>query len=72
MNLNANGIFSDELNPVEKMIWTGQPQQGLLFRSSDIFVIPFNLFFCGFVIFWEIFAVVHIIKNGSPSFIVAV
>jgi hypothetical protein len=62
MNLIANGIFSNELNPGEKMIWTGQPQQSLLLRSSDIFVIPFNLFFCGFAIFWEIFAVVLIIK----------
>jgi hypothetical protein len=62
MNLIANGIFSDELYPGEKMIGTGQPQQGLLFRSSDIFVIPFNLFFCCFAIFWELFAVVLINK----------
>jgi len=53
------------------MIWTGQPQQGLLFKSSDIFVIPFNLFFCGFALFWEILAVVLIIKKGQPSFLVA-
>jgi hypothetical protein len=37
----------------EKIIWWGQPAQGLLLTSRDWFLVPFSLLFAGFAIFWE-------------------
>ena len=37
----------------ERMVWWGQPAQGLLFTSKDWFMVPFSLMFLGFSVFWE-------------------
>ena len=37
----------------EKIVWWGQPAQGLLFTSKDWFMVPFSLMFAGFAVFWE-------------------
>ena len=37
----------------EKIIWWGQPAQGLLFTSRDWLQVPFSLMFAGFSVFWE-------------------
>jgi Bacterial PH domain len=49
--------LGSDLSSNEKLIWTGRPKTGIVFRSSDAFLIPFSLLWCGFAIFWESTAV---------------
>ena len=64
MENNITNIFRDELNPYERIVWQGQPQQGFLLRSSDAFAIPFSLLWCGFALFWEW----SVVSGGAPFF----
>ena len=52
------------LHPGENLLWTGRPGKGHLLRKEDIFLIPFSLIWCGFVVFWEYTA----LKSGAPVF----
>lgn len=54
-----------ELAPGEQLLWSGMPAQGLRFRASDAFMIPFSLLWGGFAFFWE-FMVVS--QKGGPVF----
>lgn len=40
----------------ETLRWTGRPQQGIVFSPSDLFVIPFGLFWTAFSITWVVLA----------------
>ena len=48
--------FQNELRSSEVLLWSGRPRQGLVFRASDLFLVPFSLVWAGFVFFWELMA----------------
>ena len=63
--LMQTDAFQGLLLKGEKIIWWGQPAQGLLFTSRDWFLVPFSLLFAGFAIFWEL-SVLN--TTNSPTF----
>jgi hypothetical protein len=46
--------FQPYLLAGERVLWTGRPKQGLSVSRRDAFLIPFSLFFAGFVVFWNV------------------
>jgi len=56
MKIVDQQAFTSYLQPNESIQWVGGPPSGLLFRKSDVFMIPFSLLWGGFAFFWEITA----------------
>lgn len=48
----------------ETIEWSGEPKPSAVFTAWDIFLIPFSLLWCGFVVFWESFVII----KGVPFF----
>jgi len=63
-NYDIESELKPNLSSDEKLIWTGKPQTGIVFRSSDAFLIPFSLLWGGFAIFWE----TSVIAADAPFF----
>jgi hypothetical protein len=55
--------ISFDLSAGERLIWSGAPRQGIVFRNADIAMVPFSLLWGGFAIFWEVTAL-----RGAPFF----
>ena len=64
MDFNVTTELRQHLDSNEKLVWTGRPKTGIVFRTADIFLIPFSLFWCGFAIFWFTSA----LASGAPFF----
>jgi len=56
--------LQSDLSPGENVLWVGRPRDGVVFRASDFFVIPFSLVWTGFAVFWEMSAY----ALGAPLF----
>lgn len=53
---DINSELNHYLETDERLVWTGKPKSGVIFRPLDVFLIPFSLLWCGFAIFWFITA----------------
>lgn len=38
----------------EELLWQGRPPGGVIFRTYDIFFVPFSIIWTGFAIFWTL------------------
>jgi len=60
-------IFKDELLNGEEILWAGQPDPTVLFSKSDIFNIPFGIFWMGFSIVWEGAAIKAVLNPNADK-----
>src|SRR5947209_8518762 len=61
----AEKIVRSQLSGSERLLWFGQPRQGIFFRLTDIFAIFFLLIWISLAAIWEIAA----IQGNQPLFI---
>jgi hypothetical protein len=50
MSADPSQVIGQELEAGESLLWSGQPRKGIVFRGSDVFMIPFSLIWGGFAI----------------------
>src|SRR5216684_1936911 len=50
---SSGNVIQTQLASGERLVWEGQPAQGIVFRADDTFTIPFSLLWGTFAFFWE-------------------
>jgi hypothetical protein len=60
MLVTSDSEIARELAATERLLWAGQPRQGIVLRPSDTFILLWG----GFAIFWEATAIL----GGAPWF----
>jgi len=64
---SADTIIGANLDPGERLLWSGQPRGGIRLRGQDAFLIPFSILWGGFAIFWEYTASTFAAKGHGPA-----
>jgi hypothetical protein len=59
---STTDLSSFDLARGEQLLWVGAPRQGVVFRSTDTFLIPFSILWTGFAVFWE----ASVVKTHAP------
>jgi hypothetical protein len=59
MDTSGEMLISRELGSGERLLWTGQPKQGIVLRRADLYMVPFSLMWGGFAFFWEYSVLTH-------------
>jgi hypothetical protein len=51
--MDPMGQVQQHLRGNEQLLWRGVPDAGVWFTAEDAFLIPFNIAWCAFAVFWE-------------------
>jgi hypothetical protein len=66
MHQSPESTLTQQLDPTERLLWSGQPRTGIRFRGQDTYLIPFSLLWGGFAIFWEYMALTQVSQTPGP------
>lgn len=65
--MRVQEVIARELEPDEKLLWTGVPRQGVALRPADALLIPFSIMWGGFAFFWEFKALTAVGSSGKGA-----
>ena len=65
MATSAAETIRKHLEPGEKLLWSGRPRQGIVFRLIDLLLVPFSMLWGGFALVWEYMVVTQMPFNDG-------